>query len=74
VNLALSIVCVQCPFLDLILSWYVAQVLSECFEMVPFTHIITGISFAFIIVVVVVVVDLIMLISYAEMVDWTRGQ
>jgi len=46
------------------------------FEMVPFTHIITGITFAFIIIIIIVdvVVDLIACIAYAEMAEWTRGQ
>jgi hypothetical protein len=54
---ALSAVCVQCPiwlflqFLDLVLSWYGAQVLSKTllsdFEMIPVAPIITGVALAF---------------------------
>jgi len=35
-------------FLNFVLSWYVAQVLSECFEIVPVAPIIIGITFPFI--------------------------
>jgi hypothetical protein len=40
--------------------------------MVPFAHIITGISFAF--SIIIIIIDLTTLFSYAEMADWTRGQ
>ena len=34
-------------FINFVLSRCVAQVLSECFEMVPVAPVITGITFAF---------------------------
>ena len=50
---ALPAVCVQCTiwlflqFINVVLSRYVVQVLSDCFEMVPAVPVVTGITFVF---------------------------